>query len=790
MRYKLMLCLIIIQLTAQGQEGRLEGVVTSSDGTPLELATAELQGADYFAGAITDEFGAFTIEAIPVGSYTLLVSSLNYSRFSTRVEIRSNSTSTQTIQLEKDRLDLDEVVVSATRYEMGLQETPVLVQTTGKRLFEATQSMTVSEVLNFQPGVRVETNCQNCGFTQVRLNGLEGAYSQILINSRAVFSALNSVYGLEQIPTSIIERVEVVRGGGSALYGSNAIAGTVNIITKEPVINTWEVSSNFALIDGGSPDNTINFNASLVDDDLRSGVTFFGMFRDREAWDANGDSFTEITGLENNTFGTKAFFKSGKRNKITLDFSTIREYRRGGDRLELPPHFTDITEELDHNTIIGGLTFEQKSKDQKGGWTAYASGQTTQRDSYYGGLGGGREPADTALALNAYGNTQDLALIGGLQYAHQWDSGDALVAGIENQLSDVQDDIPGYNRLIDQRVNNIGLFGQYEWQVSQRFKALLGARYDHTSVDGFYRTGTVERSAGANIGVVSPRATFLFDLNDRVQIRAGYARGFRAPQAFNEDLHISSVGGEPQFVIISEDLEKELSDAFSASISYTQTIFGQTQTSALLEGFYTKLHDPFTLVSTGATLPNGSIVEEVRNGAGAYVAGLNFEFNASPSREFLFQVGGTVQQAIYDEAQFLFEPEEGNESEPTVSVEEFVRTPNLYGFLTTNWSPSEAFQLDVSGVYTGSMIVPRVVSESGFLELINSNAFFELNLKGAYHFHLQDQLHLELNGGIQNLFNSFQDDFDIGPGRDSNYIYGPARPRTFFIGLKLGNFHG
>jgi outer membrane receptor for ferrienterochelin and colicins len=90
--------------------------------------------------------------------------------------------------------------------------------------------VTLSEGLSFSPGLRIENDCQNCGFSQVRMNGMEGPYSQILINSHPIFSGLAGVYGLELIPTNMIERIEVVRGGGSALYGSNAIAGTINII--------------------------------------------------------------------------------------------------------------------------------------------------------------------------------------------------------------------------------------------------------------------------------------------------------------------------------------------------------------------------------------------------------------------------------------------------------------------------------------------------------------------------------------------------------------------------------
>jgi len=603
-----------------------------------------------------------------------------------------------------------------------------------------------------------------------------------------VFSALNSVYGLDQIPTSIIKRVEVVRGGGSALYGSNAIAGTVNIITRDPIDNGWQVSSNFAQIDGSTPDNTVNFNASLLSDDLSSGVTLHGMFRNRDGFDANGDGFTEITRMENNTFGAKAFLRPGKYSKITLDFNAVKEYRRGGDRLDLAPHFTDITEELDHNTLIGGVSYEHFSKDRHNKFSAYVSGQRTQRDSYYGGLGGGRAAEDSTLAVNAYGNTEDLAIVGGVQYAHTIHSRDILVLGLENQFSDVVDDIPGYNRLVDQRVNTIGFFAQYEWKPSGRFKALIGGRYDFTTVGGRYDIGNVQRSADVGTGVFSPRITLMYDLMDNLQLRGGYARGFRAPQAFNEDLHISSVGGAPQFVILADGLDKELSDAFTASLNYNQVI-GKTQANILVEGFYTHLKDPFTIVSTGSALPNGSILEEVRNSTGAHVAGTNFELGVSPSADLQFQLGGALQRSAYEEDQVLFEAEPGNESAPTVVTDAFVRNPNLYGYLAANWQASENWKLDITGTYTGSMTVPRVVNASGFLDLMESDPFMDVNFKLSHHVDIRERFHLELSGGVQNAFNAYQDDFDTGPRRDSDYVYGPARPRTYFLGLKIGDFH-
>lgn len=332
----------------------------------------------------------------------------------------------------------------------------------------------------------------------------------------------------------------------------------------------------------------------------------------------------------------------------------------------------------------------------------------------------------------------------------------------------------------------VGLYGQYEWKPNEKFTALVGGRYDWVYVSGEYEVENVHRTSEIDQGVFSPRLTLRFKPNDNLQFRGGYARGFRTPQAFNEDLHISSVGGEPQFVILSNDLKTEFSNAYTVSFDYDRNI-GSVQTDLLVEGFYTDLTNPFTTVSTGATLLNGSILEEVRNGAGAYVTGVNIELNVAPSSKFLFQGGGTVQRSIYKEPQIVFEPELPNEDEPTVSVDRFLRTPNVYGFINTNWTPVKPFSVDVTGVYTGSMTVPRVVSESGFINLVNTESFYELNVRLSYVFKVQKSFSIEWSGGVQNVFNSFQKDFDTGPTRDSDYIYGPIRPRTYFVGLKIGN---
>jgi outer membrane receptor for ferrienterochelin and colicins len=783
MKNILLLLFVFIASVTFAQKASISGTITD-EGTPVAFVNVYIKGTS--SGTTSDIDGKYTLE-IPQGSWDISLQIQGYRSQNKKITIAASESQNIDFMLIEDALGLEEIVVSATRNRISKKEAPVIVNILSPRLFAATQSLSLADGLNYMPGVRVETNCQNCGFTQVRLNGLGGEYTQILVNSKPVFSALNGVYGLEQIPVSIIDRVEVVRSGGSALFGSNAIAGTINIITKEPVNNSWEINSSLALIDGTTADRNVNVNASIVSEDLTSGVTVYGIYRNRDAYDANGDGFTEITKLTNNSLGAKLFLKPNDNSKIGLDFTGIKEYRRGGDRIELAPQFTDIAEDLDHNTIFTGLDYELFDDDRKNIANAYVSVQNTDRDSYYGGLGGGRTRADSIVANNAFGKTKDLAVVAGVKYTHNFKNNDIITTGVEYQLNDTDDRIPGYNRLVDQQVNSTGLYGQYEWKPIEKFTALVGARLDHVNVDGFYTIGDIERSSQVDETVVSPRLTLLYNITEALQFRGGYARGFRAAQAFNEDLHISSVGGEQRFVILSDDLESEFSDAFTGSFNFTKD-FEKVQTNFLVEGFYTSLENPFTIVSTGSSLPNGSILEETRNGVGAYVAGANLELSISPNKQWYFQAGATIQNALFREDQVLFEADGTVPGEEDVVLQEFARTPNVYGFLNTNWTPSDAFKIDVTGSYTGPMVVPRVVSDSGFIDLVDSDSFFDITTKLTYHFDLKETFHVELSGGVQNIFNSFQDDFDTGALRDSDYVYGPNRPRTFFVGFKFGDF--
>ncbi len=310
-------------------------------------------------GTTTDASGHYLLKNLPEGEFTLEVKALGYKAVSKEVALKKGKTMEVNFEIEEDHIALDGVVVSANRSETSRRTAPSLVNILDGKAFTVTNSPTLAQGLNFQPGLRVENNCQNCGFTQVRINGLDGAYSQILIDSRPVFSALSGVYGLEQVPANMIERVEVMRGGGSALFGSSAIAGTINIITKEPLRNSGEINHTIQSIGGSSSiDNNTSVNASLVTDNRKLGLYLYGQNRNRDGYDHDGDGFTEVPKLKAQTIGLRSYLKTGTYSKLSFEYHHMEEFRRGGDLLDRPAHEAFIAEQLEHSIDGGGIKFD------------------------------------------------------------------------------------------------------------------------------------------------------------------------------------------------------------------------------------------------------------------------------------------------------------------------------------------------------------------------------------------------------------------------------------------------
>ena len=322
MKFKSIVILFIFNLLSFIVSGQYETDANifgdvQCDGKHIPYVNVFIMGTTI--GTTTDATGHYNLVNLPEGKHTIRVQGLGYKPVEQEV-INSKDKSVEIkFIVEEDVFLMEQVVVTSDRNEINRKEAPVIVNVITPKDFDSHQSNTLIDGLDFTPGLRTEYNCQNCGFTQLRMNGLDGPYSQILINSRPVFSGLAGVYGLELLPANMIQRVEIVRGGGSALFGGNAIAGTVNVITKEPVSNTFQIGTDFSSIgfgdhEGGelALDRSLKFNGSLVTNDSKSGLFLYGMTRNRDPYDENNDGFTEMVKLKNNSIGFNSYFKPGK----------------------------------------------------------------------------------------------------------------------------------------------------------------------------------------------------------------------------------------------------------------------------------------------------------------------------------------------------------------------------------------------------------------------------------------------------------------------------------------------
>lgn len=673
-------------------------------------------------------------------------------------------------QSHGDTIRLRQVVITTTQHSTTRAEAPTTVGIVDGSQMEAASAVNLGQALNFSTGLRVENTCQNCGANEVRINGLGQAYSQILIDSRPVNSALAGVYLLDQLPTALIDRIEVLRGGGSALYGSNAIAGVVNVITREPRSNGASVGNTTSLIGRKAWDFSNSFNASLVSDDNRAGLAVFGHNRSRQPYDHNGDGYSEVGLLKARMVGFRGYLRTGDYGKLNVEYHNIHDFRRGGDRFDLPSPLAHISEGGEHDIHSANLKWDWLPASGMRHASLFASLQHVDRQSYYG------ERDDDEPIGTAYGYTQDLTLNYGVLYSRHFDMllflPAELTAGIEHTLDHLLDHTLDSPDTLRQHIGILSAYLQNEWKNSQ-WSLLAGARLDkHTML---------------STPVVSPRLNLRYAPTDHLTFRTGYASGFRAPQVYDEDLHVGAVNGELYRITNAPDLRMERSHSVNASFNLCFHL-GSLEADLLVEGFYTRINDAFVNELVFEDTNSGYLHYERRNAEGAVVMGTNVELTLSPVETMRLQLGATLQSSRYSGL--------GKEWSEGLYEQRMERTPNFYAYLLGTYNPTKHLTLTATGTLTGPMLVYHHVAEDddcpeykhegeGHVHKVTTPSFFDLALKAAYAFSLGKSSHIELSLSAQNIFNSYQRDLDSGPRRDAAYIYGPSLPRTLLAGAKL-----
>ncbi len=761
----LLLCLAVPHIMF-GQTGSISGSVLT-DSVAAEHAAVGILNSPL--GTHTNAAGQFILRNIPYGTYTLSATYIGFEKLEKTITLNEQNPHFETqFWLNKKVLQLEKLVITGTKTFQHQTKSPVMVNVLDHKTLNNVQACNLSEGLKFQAGMRVETDCQTCNYTQLRMNGLAGGYSQILINGRPIFSPLTGLYGLEQIPTNMIDRIEIVRGGGSSLYGSSAIGGTVNVLTKIPKTNSYSLGYSFQSINANAQEHQLTGNATAIAAKKNSGISIFVNRRIREAYDHNGDNFSELPKLNNQAIGTTFFLLPKNNQKLEVSLSYLKEYRYGGEMISnVPAHRVQQAEERTHHVLMGSADYQINFKNDKTSLISYFAWQHTKREHYTGILPDEADEFLQHVANPPYGNAQVSTYNAGIQLNHRANfiSGtkNAFTLGAEYLQDDVLDVIPAYQYRVDQRTEDVAFFAQSDWALLPQLSLLSGVRMDRHNL--------------VSNPIFSPRVALLYKIKQTTQLRLSYGAGFRAPQAFDSDMHIAFAGGGVSRVLLSPILGTETSKSLSASINYDQTsekfIVGFT-----LEGFYNRLQRAFILQPIGQD-QFGELFEK-QNGQGATVFGGILEVRANYNRQLQLEAGFTLQNSLFDE--------EIEYIDGVPSLRHFMRTPNDYGFANLTITPNESFSFNLNYVYTGSMFVPHFAGASNQLrdEIFRSPAFSELSAKMGYTLNIKSfPPSMEIYGGVKNMLNAYQRAFDVGKYRDSNFIYGPAAPRTVYLGLRL-----
>ena len=694
----------------------------------------------------SDSNGKVCWDRLPPGSYRLMVVADGFSVLDAGLtKIRGEFLSAR---LELTPAFGEEVVVTGTRTAKRLAEVPVHVQQIPRAHIEAASARTLADAIELTPGVRIESNCQSCNFSQVRLMGLEGPYSQILVDGQPTVSSLAMVYGVEQFPTRMLDSIEIVKGGGAAIYGGGAVGGVINLIPHAPSDTHSTVEARFTELDGEG-----GYSFSALSDwsprDRQAGLSILAQVDGVDPVDRNGDGLSEVSRRRLTTFGLRGehyVLDSAARWSGELNYTDAD--RRGGDldRIDLPADQASLTEEILTQRLGAGIGWlHQVSPNLDYRLAASFSG--TQRDSYYG--------AD--FDPNAYGETDNPLWILDSQINVYRDRG-TVTAGLQVNRDKLDDTQPGYGRQISETFTNVAAFIQEDRKLGSRTTLVYGFRADqHSELDD---------------PVFSPRLALMWTPKSDLSARMSFAEGFRPPMVFDEDLHIELAGGEARVIRPSPDLVEERSRAYLASLEWRPTFGRKGSASLELAAFQTDLEDLFHVVDADdPSTPDQQ--ERLRiNFGGAEVAGVEFAASLRWGSRVNAQIGFVRQSSRFDQA------------EPDFGVRDFFRTPKQHGTLSLQARLPAELDLFVGARYTGSMVAPHYAGFIGEDRLETTRSFFELDLSIGRTFELNGRSLTLILGG-KNLTDAYQEDLDQGLLRDSNYVYGPRFPRSVSLGMRV-----
>lgn len=666
---------------------------------------------------------------------------------------------------------LEEIVVTGTRTPRLRRDSPVRTDVVGETVLTLAAPKNLADALEYLPAVRAESNCQNCNTTEIQLLGLPGAYNQILFDGLPLMSGVAGVYGVEQIPAVLIERIEVVKGGASALYGPGAVAGVVNIIPR-PVGET----AFRAAVTHERPDDQAYRSGSVAATRAwgEHGLTLYGHVEDAAPVDLDGDGYTESARRDLGVAGVRSLFALGAATDLSLDYQFTTEDRRGGNRLDQPSFLANISEAIDtrQHRVVGSLVHRPTAETAV---VATYAAIGTRRNSFYGGLGEVEtDPAapgfnqadlDAAVAISRrqYGTTDNLLQFAELRGEAGWGA-HTLIGGIQYRRESVEDDnvdVDGLRiaTLLDESFDNLGVFIQDEWSLSERLRLVLGARLDRTSE--------------LADPILSPRLGLWWSPDETLVIRANVSTGFRAPEVFSEDLHIDTLGADPVRIVNDPALKEETSRSWSVGFDWRPkgadgafTLDGQAYLTTL---------DDTLFIGDIRTAADGRLFQVRENAGGSTVTGTELTATWRAGERLQASLGAAWIDARYDEPQVVFD-----DGAARITTDRYLKSPEVAAVAQLVFRPQQRWQGFLALKHVGPMDVLN--NRTGRLE--RSPHFIVADLSATRHIPVNnDRGDVDVTLGVKNLFDERQTDLEVGAGRDSDYVYGPRSPRTVFIRL-------
>lgn len=755
MRRLFLLFLIIISYhTSDAQEGgSINGRISGPDG-PIPGATVRIHGTT--KGDVADTDGNYTLENVEPGTITLEYRSIGFKAITKEIKLKSGETVNLDINLNQNSLGLDEVVITGTMKPTFVKASPIKVEVITSdyiNTFNPAAASSIMEGVKLVNGVQEVVACGVCFTNSISINGLPGPYTAILMDGTPIYGNLASVYGLNGIPSMIIDRFEVIKGPSSTLYGSEAVAGVINIITKDPedqpplsvdIMGTSHMES-FGNISTapkiGKSSGFIGINYAYIND-----------FDDR-----NGDGFGDMINLDRYSLFTKWNIHRNSNKKFSVAAKYFYEDRRNGveeflkDRnyRELRGNDSIYGESIYTNRIELFGTYEFASSENFK--VDYSFSQHLQ-DSYYG--------ADYYEAEQSIGfanfvwdrEVKNHSLLAGLtaRYQHYDDNTVATTEGDKNKPN---------NQFIP------GIFLQDEWQPSSVLTLLAGGRLDHYSAHG---------------PIFSPRLNVKVKPGEWTTIRTNLGTGFRVVNLFTED-HAFVTG--QRSVEIVEELKPERSYNGALNLNHVYTL-GRSQGTVDIDAYYTYF--------TNKIIPDYGDPEKIvyaNTDGHAISKGMGFNVTHEFAFPLSINLGYSLQQATQTE------PNEQGVMQTT----DIEFAPQWSSIFTANYLwKSMKMTIGYTFRWTGPMALPEVYdlttdgNPADEPRALRSESFGIHNIQVTKEFSSNFSVYV----GVQNIFDYIQPVSPLTGFNDPNapagfsnyfdtaYAFAPIHGRELYIGIK------